>query len=79
MKPKGEGKGFNLWDTSPLSDVILNYPFPDKFNMPPLGSYDGWTNPVSYVNTYRLTIHLQFIKDSILYKVFLTTLKRVTQ
>ena len=58
IKPNGEGKGFSLRDTSPLSNAIINDPFPDKFKMPPLSSYDGSTNSVSHINTYKTTIHL---------------------
>ena len=53
MKPDGESKGFSLRDTSPLSNEIINDPFPDKFKMPPLSLYNGSMNPMSHVNTYK--------------------------
>ena len=60
---------------SPFTASITSHPFPSKFKMPTLDSYDGMRDPCDHIATFKTTMHLQGVPDKIMCKVFPTTLK----
>ena len=43
---------------SPFIALINGHPFPSKFKMPSLDSYDGTCNPFDHIATFKTTMHL---------------------
>ena len=37
---------------------ITSHPFPSKFKMPTLNSYDGTQDPCDHITTFKTTMHL---------------------
>ena len=60
---------------SPFTASINSHPFPPKFKMPFLDSYDGTRDPFDHIATFKTTMHLQGVPDKILCRAFPTTLK----
>ena len=54
---------------------INSHPFPSKFKMPSLDSYDGTRDPCDHIATFETTMHLQGVPNEIMCKAFPTTLK----
>ena len=48
---------------SPFTAFINGHPFPPKFKMPSLDSYDGTHDPFDHIATFKNTMHLQEILD----------------
>ena len=65
--------------TSPLAKPLLEVPFPSKFKIPQLESYDGSTNPRSHLAKFCTMMHLHTTIDALLCKVFPITLQDVAQ
>ena len=59
---------------SPFTASINSHPFPPKFKMPFLDSYDGTRDPFDHIATFKTTMHLQRVPDKILCRAFPTTL-----
>ena len=60
---------------SPFTASINGHPFPPKFKMPSLDSYDGTHDPFNHIATFKTTMHLQGVLDEIMCRAFPTTLK----
>ena len=58
---------------------IHSHPLPPKFKMPSMDSYDGTRDPFDHIATFKTTMHLQGVLDSIMCRASFTTLKRPTQ
>ena len=43
---------------SPFIAFINSHPFPPKFKMPSLDSYDGMCDPFDRIATFKTTMHL---------------------
>ena len=61
---------------SPFTASINCHPFPPKFKMPSLDSYDGPRDPFDHVTTFKAMMHLQGVPNEIMCRAFPTTLKR---
>ena len=53
---------------------INGHPFPLKFKMPSLDSYDGMCDPFDHIATFKTTMHVQGVPDEIMCKAFPITL-----
>ena len=60
---------------SPFTASINGHPFPLKFKMPFLDSYDGTGDLFDHIATFKTTMHLQRVLDEIMCRAFPTTLK----
>ena len=69
----------DLAHASPLAKQLLEVPFPSKFKIPQLESYDGTLNPQSHLAKFCTLMHLHTSQEALLCKVFPTTLKDIAQ
>lgn len=60
---------------SPLVASIRDKPLPAKFKMPTIDSFDGTTDPVDHLVTYRTLMILHAFPDEIMCRTFPVTLK----
>ena len=60
---------------SPFTALINGHPFPPKFKMPSLDSYDETRDPFDHIATFKTTMHLQGVPNKIMCRAFPTTLK----
>ena len=51
---------------SPFVDSIRDKPLPAKFKMPTIDSFDGTTDPVDHLETYRTLMVLHAFPDEIM-------------
>ena len=65
-------------DSSFITEV-LNRPFPSKFRLPQLESYDSFKDPLDHIESFKTLILLQMTLDKVMCKAFLTTLKGATR
>ena len=61
-----------------FTTLINGHPFPPKFKMPSLDSYDRTRDPFDHIATFKTTMHLQEVSDEIMCRAFPTTLKGPT-
>lgn len=61
----------------PLTRHVEYTPFPRKFKMPSLGTYDRTKDPLDHLMTYKSIVKLHNILDEGLCNVFLSTLRRL--
>ena len=54
---------------------INSHPFPPKFKMSSLDSYDGMHDPFDHIATFKTTMYLQEVPFEIMCRAFPTTLK----
>ena len=60
---------------SPFTTEVLNRPFPPKFCLPQLESYDGSKDPLDHIESFKTLILLQMTLDEVICRAFPTTLK----
>ena len=60
---------------SPFTIEVLNCPFPLKFYLPQLESYDGSKDPLDHNESFKMLMLLQMTLDEVMYRAFPTTLK----
>ena len=60
---------------SPFTTEVLNRPFPPKFCLPQLKSFDGSRDPLDHIESFKTLMLLQMTPDEVMCKAFLTTLK----
>ncbi|CAL5420073.1 unnamed protein product [Camellia sinensis] len=60
---------------SPFVASIRDKPLPAKFKMPTIDSFDGTTDPVDHLETYRTFMVLHAFPDEIMCRAFPVTLK----
>ncbi|XP_075654709.1 uncharacterized protein LOC142624859 [Castanea sativa] len=60
---------------SPLTTPVTSFPFPPKFSMSQVESYDGSKDPLDHLETFKTLMHLQGVANEIMCKAFLTTLR----
>ena len=44
---------------SPFTVGVLHFPLPEKFRMPQFEKFDGTTDPIDHLNTYKNQMELQ--------------------
>ena len=59
--------------------AINSFPLPYKFCMLHIDSYDGVTDPLDHLETFKTLMHLQGVADEIMCRAFPTTLKGATR
>ena len=59
----------------PFTTKVLNHPFPLKFCLPQLESFDGSRVPLDHIKSFKTLMPLQMISNEVMCKVFPTTLK----
>ena len=72
-------RGFSSPNRFPFHGFHQWSPFPSKFKMLSLDSYDGTRDPFDHIATFKTTMHLQGVSDKIMCRAFPTTLKGPTQ
>ena len=60
---------------SPFMASVTSFPFPPKFRIKQVESYDRSKNPLDHLESFKTLIHLQGVVDEIMCKAFPTTLK----
>ena len=60
---------------SPFTAPVTSFPFPLKFHMPQVETYDGSKDPLDQLESFKTLIHLQGVADEIMCRAFPTTLK----
>ena len=60
---------------SPFTARVLHFPFPAKFRMPQIETFDGMKYPVDHLNTYNNQMELHGYKDPVRCRAFAITLK----
>ena len=60
---------------SSITQRVLDHPFPPKFRLPQLESYDGLKDPLNHITTFKMTLSLPQTPDEIVCQSFPTTLK----
>ena len=64
---------------SPFIASVNFFPFPHKFHMLQIDSYDGVKDPLDHLEPFKTLMHLQGVANEIMCRAFLTTLKGVTR
>ena len=59
----------------PFTTPVTSFPFPPKFRMPQVETYDWSKDPLDYLELFKALMHLQGIADEIMCWAFPTTLK----
>ena len=60
---------------SPFTVGVLHFPFPKKFRMPQIETFDGMKYPIYHLNTYKNQMELHGYQDPIRCRAFAITLK----
>ena len=60
---------------SPFTAEVLRYPFPAKFRIPQIETFNGVKDPVDHLNTYKNQMELHGYQDPVRCRAFATTLK----
>ena len=60
---------------SPYIAEVLHFPFPTKFRMPQVESFDSTRDPVDHLNTYKNQMELHGYQDPVRCRAFAITLK----
>ena len=63
---------------SPFTVEVLHFPFPMKFRMPQIETFDGMKDPIDHLNTYKNQMELHGYRDPVRYRAFTITLKDPT-
>ena len=60
---------------SPFTAGVLHFPFPIKFRMPQIETFDGTKDPIDHLSTYKNKMELHGYQDPIQCRAFTITLK----
>ncbi|XP_058223097.1 uncharacterized protein LOC131332815 [Rhododendron vialii] len=60
---------------SPFTSKVMGLPLPKKFKMPQLETFNGSTDPLDHLETYKSLMHLQAVPDEVMCRAFPVTLK----
>ena len=60
---------------SPFTVRVLHFPFPAKFRMPQIETFDRTKDPIDHLNTYKNQMELHGYQDPIRCRAFAITLK----
>jgi len=60
---------------SPFTVFVTSFPFPLKFRMPQVESYDGSKDPLGHLESFKTLMHLHRVADEIMCRAFPTMLK----
>ena len=60
---------------SPFTKRVDEYPFPTKFKIPQLETFDGFKYPIDYLDSFRTVMRLQGVSDEIMCRAFPTNLR----
>lgn len=63
-------------DVFPLTRHVDDTPFPPKFKVPSLDTYDGTKDPLDHLMAYKSVMKLHNVTDEGLCNAFLSTLRR---
>ena len=81
MKEVVRGRAPDTMDTlvqqteSPFMAEVLHFPLPAKFRMPQVEAFDGVSDPVDHLNTYKNQMELHGYQDPMRCRAFAITLK----
>uniref|UniRef100_A0A2N9GJY4 Uncharacterized protein n=1 Tax=Fagus sylvatica TaxID=28930 RepID=A0A2N9GJY4_FAGSY len=60
---------------SPFTKRVDEYPLPAKFKVPQLETFDGFKDPLDYLDSFRTVMRLQGVSDEIMCCIFPTNLR----
>ncbi|XP_058185735.1 uncharacterized protein LOC131302961 [Rhododendron vialii] len=60
---------------SPFTPEVMRRPLPRKFKMPQLETFNGSTDPLDHLETYKSLMHLQAVPNEVMCRAFPVTLK----
>jgi hypothetical protein len=60
---------------SPFTKSIDEYPLPAKFKVPQLETFDGFKDPLDYLDSFRTIMRLHSVSDEIMCRTFPTNLR----
>ena len=58
---------------------VLNHPFPPKFRLLQLESYDGLKDPLDHIKSFKTLMHLQMTPNEVMCRAFPTIPKGVAR
>ncbi|XP_058219832.1 uncharacterized protein LOC131330306 [Rhododendron vialii] len=61
---------------SPFTAEVMGLPLPRKFKMLQLETFNGSTDPLDHLETYKSLMHLQAVPDEVMCRAFPVLLKR---
>ncbi|XP_057962390.1 uncharacterized protein LOC131153962 [Malania oleifera] len=59
----------------PFNKEIMEAPLPSRFKMPTFERYEGLSDPIDHLDTFKMVMQLQRAPDAIMCRAFATTLK----
>ena len=59
--------------------LVTSFPFPPKFSMPQVETYDGSKDPLDHLESFKTLMHLQGVADEIMCRAFPNTLKSLAR
>ena len=60
---------------SPFTKRVDEYPLPAKFKVPQLETFDGFKDPLDYLDSFRTIMRLHSVSDEIMCRTFPTNLR----
>ena len=60
---------------SPFTKRVDEYPLPAKFKVPQLETFNGFKDPLDYLDSFRTVMRLQGVSDEIMCRAFPTNLR----
>ena len=70
---------YNFHTAQPLSRCILDEPIFSQFKMRQMESYDGFTDPIDHLESYKALMMIQRAIDVLLCIAFPTTLRKTAR
>ena len=64
---------------SPFTSEVLEFLLPWKFRLPQLETYEGHTNPLGHIESFKTFLNLQWTPNKVMCKSFLKTLKEAAR
>ena len=55
---------------SPFTVLVTSFPFPPKFHMPQVKTYDGSKDPLDHLESFKTLMHLPGVAYEIMCKAF---------
>ena len=60
---------------SPFTAPVTSFPLPPKFRMLQIEAYEGSSDPLDHLESFKTLMHLQGVADDIMCRAFLAILK----
>ena len=78
MEGRKSSNDYDFHTIQPLSQYILDQPIPSRFKIPQVDPYDGSTNLIDHLESYKALMMIQGATDALLCIGFPATLQKAT-